>query len=230
MPQPASKVLVLRLAERLEETLEACRKAGLDPLPQSYGTIVSRETFLPANINGIIVTSTSTLESLPATPLPIYCVGEATAKRLRARGFHVHSHAAPDAKSLVTYLFQNLPPQTLLHLCGEEAETEAFAKLSAAGFKVLRQTSYHIAKSEGLDPLVLWHLQQNQVTLGMVFSPQSGELLRRLLAENGFDKPFPLVVISQKAAKAFADWPQVRIAEAPTEAAMIAAATEQIKG
>lgn len=230
MPQPASKVLVLRPAERLEETLAACRAVGLDPIPQSYGTIVSRETSIPAGVTGIVVTSTSTLASLPQTALPLYCVGEATAKRAEKLGFRVYAHPAPDAKTLVEHLRKHLPPQTLLHLCGEEAEIRAFEKLSDGGFTILRQTSYHIEKSDSLDPLVLWHLQQNQVKLALVFSPQSGVLLRKLLAENGFDTPLPLVVISHKAAKAFADWPQVTVAEAPTEAAIIAAATEQIKG
>lgn len=225
MPQPASKVLVLRLAERLDETLEACRAAGLDPLPQSYGTIVSRETSIPATVSGLIVTSRSGLASLPRTPLPLHCVGAQTAKRARAKGFSI-GFVAETAAMLAQTLRQSLPPQLLLHICGEEAATADFDRLQGCGFRILRQTSYHIEKSEGLDPLVLWHLQQNQVILAMVFSPQSGVLLRKLLVEGGINTALPIVAISSKAAAVFADWPQVRVAEKPTLAAMIVAATQ----
>jgi uroporphyrinogen-III synthase len=132
----------LKLRALLEEH---GHQAAVEPLLR-----VSFDDADPIDLEGVqalIATSRNGLRALKSHPalaearqLPLFAVGEATAKEARALGFEVVVTGAGTAQELVVHMVSALDPAAglLLHLAGDALAGDLKGGLEEHGFRVLQ--------------------------------------------------------------------------------------------
>jgi uroporphyrinogen-III synthase len=104
--------------------------------------------------------------------------------------------------------------RVFLHAAGDRA-TDAWAPLRAAGATVHTALAYTTRDAATLPTDVVCDLAENRVSFALVFSPESGATLRRLIAAAGLTAPCGIAALSPAVAAGFDGW-RVRIATDPT--------------
>ena len=197
-------VFIPRRADKLARTAKLVAELGFEPLPFP----LIDYTPLPVNVtdvDGIVVTSSAALRSLPQTKLPLYCVGQVTADEAQKLGFQVVFTGQGNAAELAENLALKLKPQTLLHPTSADVENTWYAALTAKGFNIKAAMAYEKAYPQELPAEVVCCLTENKVSFTLVFSVRSAQALLKLckahqLAETTLGE---VIAISDKVAAEF---------------------------
>lgn len=116
-------ILVLRPQPGADATAERARNMGLEPIVAPLFRIVARNWSMPAGlVDALLVTSVNAarlIASIVSRSLPVYAVGEATARALRADGF-VHIIAGESGVAEIVRRANQDGVRSLLHVCGED--------------------------------------------------------------------------------------------------------------
>jgi uroporphyrinogen-III synthase len=191
-PQAASEGFAAALCDRgawfqaiVSPALEI-RPIG--PLPDAEG------------VAGLIVTSAQGVAAWCAlggrTDLPVYAVGDATARAAQAEGMKAHS-ASGDADALVSMLANLRPAGRLLHLRGTHSRGSVADRLRAAGLKVDEAVIYDQPELAPTEAACAALAGQRPVVTPL-FSPRSAAILGKWPIK----APLLVAAMSEAVAKA----------------------------
>ncbi len=186
-------VLVTRAREQAEETARELRARGfltlVDPLFETRRVPFS----LPEGreIQAVVLTSANAAYALTRelVQLPVYAVGEATARAARAQGAFDVRVAEGDWRSLVARIRDELAPGggLVLHLAGREVRGEWEEELARAGFAYERITVYETVPRAELGSRTRHALQRRAIGAVLLYSPRTAATFARLIREAGLE-------------------------------------------
>jgi uroporphyrinogen-III synthase len=151
-------------------------------------TIAPVADVIPAldGVQAILLTSANAVPALRGTNLrlPVFVVGEATARAAREHGCEQVHVAAGDARSLVRLVVARCRPSegTLLHLCGAEVRPGLAQPLEAADFALRRQAVYRVVAANSLSAQAIAAIRRRAIDAVLLFSPRTASVLVGLLA------------------------------------------------
>ena len=185
------------------------------------------------NVQALLVTSANGIEAFaknsPRKNLPIYAVGDATARKARALGFARVESANGNVDDLAALVDANLDPKQgdLLHIAGTKVAGDLATQLDRSGFAYRRIVLYKAQQRTDLSFEAIDAISKGHIDAVMVFSPRTAETLTKLMKRSALqDKTVDIIVfcLSPEVAGALDNmtWKQVLIASTPTEAALIA--------
>ena len=151
-------------------------------------TIAPLADVVPAldGVQAILLTSANAMPALRGTNprLPVFVVGEATARAAREHGCDEVHIAAGDAASLARLIVARCRPSegTLLHLCGAEVRPGLAEPLEAAGFALHRQVVYQAVAASSLSTQAIAAIRGEVIDAVLLFSPRTASVLVGLLA------------------------------------------------
>jgi uroporphyrinogen-III synthase len=221
-------------AEAAALAAELARR-GIDALIEPMIEIVDRAAVLPdlTMVQAVLCTSANGVRALArasaARSVPLFAVGDATARAARAAGFRGVESAGGDVEDLARLATRRLRPADgkLLHVAGSEVAGDLAGRLGAARFSVERVVLYEAHAVEALSPAAAGAIGGGKIDLAVFFSPRTAAIFARLVvAANIADRLAATRALSISAA---ADAPldglafRARlIAAAPTQAALLA--------
>lgn len=182
-------VLVTRPAEDGQRTVQALTELG-------HRTILSPVTVIEAvdappptgPFDAIALTSTNALRRLPAlrTGLPVFAVGERTAKAARAAGFTDVTMAEQGAEALAALVCARLSaPSRILYPAGEPRTPALEQALDAAGFRVSVWLRYRSLAAAGLSDEAVAALRAGTLGAILHYSRESAGRFAALAIDAG---------------------------------------------
>jgi uroporphyrinogen-III synthase len=179
----------LKLRALLEEH---GHQAAVEPLLR-----VSFDDADPIDLEGVqalIATSRNGLRALKSHPglaearqLPLFAVGEATAKEARALGFEVVVTGAGTAQELVVHMVSALDPAAglLLHLAGDALAGDLRGALEQHGFRVLKPQVYRMLPATALSEDTVEQLAMGEIDGVTLLSPRTAQVYAALMRKQG---------------------------------------------
>ncbi len=180
-------------ASRQAETLAA---RGYEPV---LAPLLSIETMrdVPLGLDGasaLIVTSRNALRALAshaerggAVRLPLFAVGEATAKNAAALGFANVITGPGTGEALAELIAATLDPAagSLVHLSGETVAFDLKSALKAKGFTVRQPALYRAVPASAFAPEVLSLLAAGKLDGVILMSPRTATTFAELAGQHG---------------------------------------------
>jgi uroporphyrinogen-III synthase len=160
-----------------------------------------------AGVQALVMTSANAAPALRAlaTELPLFAVGDATARAAKRAGCNTVISAAGAGADLARLVAQRCRPErgSVLHLSGEHVRPGVAEELAAAGFDLRRQVVYRALPARALSTATLEALARRQVKAVLLFSPRSAQTFVDLIARHGLrDHLAPTAAICLSAAVA----------------------------
>ncbi|HQT45684.1 MAG: hypothetical protein B7X08_06865 [Acidocella sp. 20-63-7] len=218
------KILVTRPEPGASATAERLAAMGHQPVLAPCLSIAALSARLPEAPAALIVTSGQAIPGLPARlhETPAFCVGDATAGKLRAAGFNRVQSASGDASDLFRLVVAQHLPGTHLLAVGERHGLALCAQLRAAGVSVLRRKVYAARPIRALPPDALGAMGRGEIGAALFYSAESARAFARLNPPNTAD--ITAYALSRAVANALhgLPWTKIRVAVAPTEADLMA--------
>jgi uroporphyrinogen-III synthase len=142
-----------------------------------------------AGMQALVMTSANaaTALSAPARRLPLFAVGEATARAARRAGCSAVFSAAGSGTDLARLIAHRCRPEdgAILHLSGADVRPGMAEELSAAGFALRRQVVYRAVSARALSPAAVEALAGRQVEAVLLFSARTARTFVELVASHG---------------------------------------------
>jgi len=144
-----------------------------------------------AGVQAIIVTSRNALRArreLPdARKLPLFAVGEATARAARDIGFANVTTGPGTAEELAELIAATLEPKhgPLVHLAGETLAFDLKSRLEAKGFTLCQPVLYRARPAEQLPAQALSLLKSGKVDGAILLSPRTARTFALLIDKHG---------------------------------------------
>lgn len=182
-------------------------------------------------VQAVLVTSANGVRALARRTtrrdIPLFAVGPQTADAAARRGFLRVRNAAGDAVALAGLVPRWADPAAgvLLHAAGEDSSGGLAQALSERGFEVCREILYRVEAATELPAAAVQALRQGSVEAALFFSPRSARVFADCMTRVGLSTAGIIAVcISANTARALAALPfaEVRIAQAPNQAALLA--------
>src|SRR5579864_47160 len=223
-PRAEAEALAALLGERgieavIEPLIEIAHSAAVFP------SLTGVQAILCTSANGVRALARASAERA----LPLFAVGDATARAARAEGFRQVESAGGDVDDLAYLVGRRLKPQggKLLHIAGSVVAGDLAAALAAEGFAVERAVLYDASPAAALTIRTAQSIASGEFDFALFFSPRTAAIFARLAEDAGVReglRPSVAVSISAAADAMLADLPfrDRVIAEAPTQAALIA--------
>ncbi|RAU23672.1 uroporphyrinogen-III synthase [Paramagnetospirillum kuznetsovii] len=223
-PREDSESVALALAERglavmIEPLLE------IEPVP---GAVVDA-----SGAQGVLVTSANGIRALARLhadrSLPVWAVGDASAKVSRDLGYGQVESADGDVDTLAALVAARADPAkgVLLHAAGTVNAGDLAGRLGECGFQVRRQVLYRAVAAEALSGDLRHALEDGSIQLALFFSPRTAATFVRLVQAAGLGENVARIRAYGLSANVSAKleplpWAAVRIAAEPTQAALLA--------
>jgi uroporphyrinogen-III synthase len=182
---------------------------------------------LPEHPAAIIITSAQAIAALPASfhHVPSFCVGDATAAKMREAGFSSVESASGDAKALFQLVMARRIPGTHLLAVGERHGLALARQLREAGVSLLRRTVYSARPLRALPEAVQVALEAGEITKAVFYSAESVRAFVRLKPAGTTSIDAFALSPAVAAALGGLPWRAIRVALAPTEADILALLT-----
>ncbi len=227
--------LVTRPREDSEAVARALETRGLtvmiEPLldiEPATGTSVDG-----GGIQGILVTSGNGIRALarllPDRSLPVWAVGESSARIARELGYATVTSADGDVEALAALVIERVDPAggALLHPAGTVTAGDLAGRLAARGFDIRRQTLYRATTATALSPGLVAAMTGGTIDLALFFSPRTAATFARLILAAGQAATLAGTVGYALSANVETElaglpWRALRRAEQPTQAALLA--------
>jgi uroporphyrinogen-III synthase len=146
-------------------------------------------------VDALIATSRNALRALALHPqrgeavrLPLFAVGEATAKEAAELGFTDITTGPGTGKGLARLILERTKGGTLLHLSGETVAFDLKAALEEQGFSVGQPILYRSVPATELPPDVVAMIEAGDIDGVILMSPFTGSTLVRLVRQHGLEK------------------------------------------
>ncbi|MBI5162991.1 MAG: uroporphyrinogen-III synthase [Magnetospirillum sp.] len=232
--------LLTRPREDSEATAAALAARGIAVTIEPLLDIVPLETTVDAaGVQGILATSANGIRALaralPERALPIWAVGDASARVARALGYGAVESAGGDVDTLAALVRARVDPAggALLHAAGTVAAGDLGGALAAAGYEVRRVALYEARTAASLTPALAAALARGDIAMALFFSPRTAATFATLIAAAGLEaacRTATAYALSPAVARALAalPWRALRTAASPTQAALLAALDDDL--
>lgn len=226
------RVLVTRPEPQATVTAGLLRARGHAAHKFPLASIERLAADLPAadDVDAVLLTSANAAFALEAyADIPVFAVGEATARAARAVGAGTVTTAEGEWQSLARLLAgPDGPPAgaRLLHLAGAELRGDLAGAARAAGFVVERRVVYAARPAHWLDAPTVDLLVQGELDAVLFFSPAHATIWRRLIDRAALaDQLFGLMALALSHAVAeplrTLPWRAIHVAATPEVARLI---------
>ena len=232
--------LVTRPREDSEGVSRELRARGLTVAVEPLLDIAYLDAAIDAEgVQGILATSANGVRALarllPDRDLPVWAVGDASAREARALGYERVESAGGDVHSLAALVKDRCEPGTgtFLHAAGSVTAGDLAGLLAEAGFAVRRVVLYEARTATALSDDLTQALRSGGIGLALFFSPRTAATFVTLVQAAGLSgtlRPLTAYALSRAVADKLAplSWAAVRVAAVPTQAALLAALEEDL--
>ncbi len=212
-PEPGASTTAARLAAM-----------GHEPVILPCLAISALPAKLPPHPAALVITSGQAVPALPEWlhGVPVFCVGDATAAKLRMAGFTRVESAAGDAEALAKLIIMRNIPGLHVLAVGERHGQKLAADLREAGFSVLRRRVYRVTKLRALPEEVRAALADGKFDGALFYSAETARAFARLHPPG--TGRMQAYALSQNVTKGLQElpWAAIHNARAPTEADLMA--------
>ena len=187
----ALHVLITRPREQALELARQLAERGDTALIEPLLTIERVPGVTPQleGVQALVMTSANAAPALsaPAKQLPLFAVGDATARAARRAGCSAVVSAAGSGADLARLVAQRCRPErgAILYLSGEDVRPGLAEELAAAGFALRRQVVYRAVAARALSPAAVEALRRRQVEAVLLFSPRTAQTFVELIVRHG---------------------------------------------
>ena len=187
-------------------------------------TITPVPARFPPQPAALIVTSGQAVPALPGRlhNIPVFCVGDATAAKLRTAGFTCVESANGDAEALARLVIARHVPGPHVLATGERLGQKLAASLRLAGISVLRRKVYKVSSLRAMPESVRIGLEAGDFDGVLFYSAETARAFIRLAPPR--TARLQAYALSQNIEKELQErpWNAIHIACAPTEADLMA--------
>lgn len=229
------RVLITRPLAEAEPLAETLESRGFETCISPVMEIVSLEFAPPRDksYQAVVLTSGNAVGALATAELPsdipIFCVGDATARRLDETAYSDVRSASGNSDDLVALITRDLAPGDgpLLYLSGMMIAANIGAALVAAGFAVERHVVYRAQAVAAPDEAVVAELASGTIDAVLLYSPRSARIFLDHLKVAKLDlmaKEMTAYCISNAAADVARNlqWRKVVVASRPSQNDLLA--------
>ncbi|WP_155156898.1 uroporphyrinogen-III synthase [Curvivirga aplysinae] len=234
---PNNIVLVTRPKEDAASLLEILDRRGYTSLSSPLLKInhITPPTEFPdwlAESQALVLTSANGVRALTSNEkhkhtyirLPIYAVGDATAREARDAGFNQIETAAGDVDKLADLIKKKLNPENgpVTHIAGSKLAGDLANLLEKNGFTYHRATLYDSIKATNLSIDVIEALANARVRCVLFYSPRTAESFSALVEKANLGetlKTVTAICLSQNVAAKLKhqNWLDIQTAKQPTQ-------------
>lgn len=219
-----------------ERTARRLHDAGHEAIIAPATLIAATQAVAPqGDFEGVIATSSHAIEMAANDPgfahlkgKPLHVVGARSAAMATAAGFAAGLNAA-DAQALATTIVRDLPRgMSLLYLTGRDRKPSLEIALPIAGFRLAVAVVYEAREADALPQAAMDALRNGTLDAALHYSRRSAAIAAGLARGAGLAAEFAAlghICISHDCALGLdgAEAADIRVADAPNEARMIAA-------
>lgn len=228
------KALVTRPREDAEGVSQELRQRGLDVTVAPLLDIHYLDAEVDAEgVQGILATSANGVRALarllPDRDLPVWAVGDATARMAREAGYRKVEAAGGDVHSLAALVKSRCTPETgvFLHAAGSVVAGDLAGDLGAAGFSVRRVVLYEARTAQAVSDDLADALRTGGIGLALFFSPRTAATFVTLIRAAGLERTTATITAYALSANVATElealpWAAVRVAADPSQAALLA--------
>jgi uroporphyrinogen-III synthase len=215
----------------LSEALEA---RGYAPLVEPMLSIHFLDAAAPdpRRYQGILATSANGVRALARLVawrhLPVWAVGDASAREARDLGFATVESAAGDVATLAGLVAARVDPGAgpLLHVVASRAAGDLAGALAERGFTVDKAVLYAAEPAADFSPALVEALARNRLAAALFFSPRTAATFVRLAERRAVGeslRPIKALALSRAVAETLSPlpWRAVAVAERPDQAALL---------
>lgn len=182
-------------------------------------------------LQGFLVTSANGVRAVAARTknrdLPVYAVGDATARAARDIGFGCVTSASGDVDDLAALVAHACDAEdgAFYHAAGTVTAGDLSGRLAAVGFEVIREKIYEAKTVEHLPDNARAALAAGAIDGVVIFSPRTAETFMDRVAAAGLIPVLgdvQLFALSQNVRDAAgSDWGEVIVAKTPTQESLL---------
>ncbi len=183
-------------------------------------------------VQALLLTSANGVRALAANTttraIPVYTVGEATARQARSLGFAKVVSAAGDLGSLASLVVRDLVPGDgpLVHVTGSHVAGDLAAELAPRKFTIRREILYEAREAQQLSDACLAALKTGTIDAVLLYSPRTARIFTDLVAGAGVGQACRTMValcLSAAVAEAVGSltWRRIAVAARPEQAALL---------
>lgn len=231
---PARGVLLTRPAEDAAASAAVLTQLGFEPVVAPLLEVdIRNETPQLAGVQALLITSANGIRAFARQStrrdLPVFAVGDASARAARELGFASVQSAAGDVDDLAVLMQKEVRPQAgrLLHPAGSAVAGDLAARLSRSGFAVRRYVAYAARPARELPDAARLAMTDGSLFAVLLYSPRTATIFRDLVERAGIAEECRyLEALCLSAAVAGALKPlrfvEVKVAERPEQEALFA--------
>jgi uroporphyrinogen-III synthase len=230
------RALVTRPEEDSAALVAALRARGIEPVIEPMLSVAPEggEAIALDGVQALLFTSANGVREFSRREtkrdLPVYAVGDASARAARAAGFADVKSAGRDAEALAKLVGAELKPAggALLHARGRDTTGHLEAALKSAGFEVRDPVVYRADAARRLSEPVKKMLADGGIELALFFSPRTARGFVSAVEDAGIAPAMGKVTaicLSRAVADALAplSFARVAVAAAPNQDSLLAA-------
>ena len=227
--------LVTRPFADSHDLAQALEKRGFAPLVEPMLAIRHLDCTPPdrARYQGVLATSANGIRALARLvswrDLPVWAVGDASAREAGSLGFVTVHSAAGDVATLADLVAGHADPAggPLLHVAAQRLAGDLAGALASRGFTVEKAVLYEAEPAADISPALVAALAEGRLSVALFFSPRTAATFARLADQRGFGeslRPIKALALSPAVAETLKPlpWGAVAVAERPDQAALLA--------
>jgi uroporphyrinogen-III synthase len=218
------RVLVTRPEPGASATAKRLAALGHEAVLLPCLSVKTTTPRLPEHPAALVITSGQAVPALPARlrNVPVFCVGDATAVKLREAGFTRVESAAGDAGDLCRLIVARRLVGLHVLAVGERHGLALLAKLREAGIVAARRKVYTVTKLQSLPGEAHAALSDGAVDAALFYSAETARAFTRLNPPG--TARMQAYALSEGVAQGLEGlpWAQIHVALAPTEADLMA--------
>lgn len=219
-PQTDSGPLIAALHQRGYQTLDAPMLDIIFPdIPGGFD-LAGVQALLFTSANGV----RAFIAACDRRDLPVFAVGDATARLAIDAGFHTVHSAKGDVQTLAALVCERATPGDglLFHPAARKTAGDLGNLLAGDGFKVRRQTCYEAQMATRLAPEIVAAFRNHKIDAALFFSPRTAESFVKLAQQEKIGAEMARVTaicLSQAVQDRLSllTWQEVAIAAHPTQ-------------
>ena len=228
------RLLLTRPREDAEELVGLLADLGIETLVEPLMSIRDRDAPAPdlTGVQAILATSANGVRALARRSddqgLPVYAVGDATARAARAAGYGLVESAQGTVEDLARLVAARLDAGAgaLLHVAGETMAGDLGGLITGAGFAYRRHVLYEAAPAERFTEAAARAIVRGEVDGVVFFSPRTAAIFVSLVASQELTEAGPGMVayclspaVAERAR--LMTWRRVVTAARPNQEALI---------
>ncbi|MHA1108356.1 MAG: uroporphyrinogen-III synthase [Alphaproteobacteria bacterium] len=227
------RILLTRPREDSELLADLLHGHGIETVIEPMMEIVPTETIPDfIGVQAVLLTSANgarvLADKITARNVPVFAVGDATARTAREVGFAEVESASGDVDALAELVHVRLNPDqgALLHPAGTKIAGDLGGMLNEHGFSVRRAVLYETRLSVDMSKSTCELLASGALDAALFFSPRTAQSFVILINQAGLPSAcanMDAFCLSAAVAGALEElpWRSVRIADAPETGALL---------